>query len=144
MDSFYLIIKDTHAYWRWIILVLAAIVLIKYLAGWFGKQKYAGLDKRLTTFFVISLDIQLLLGLLLYFFLSPATQDAFQSGANTMSDPAKRFYALEHPFTMLMAIVVAHIGSIMVRRAQSDDAKFKRGVLLFGLCLVLMLARMPW
>lgn len=144
MDPWYDHLKEVHAYWRWIILALAVIVVIKYLAGWLGKKNFNAWDNRLSLFFVTAMDIQLLFGLALYFFLSPVTTHALKSGENIMSDAGVRFAVVEHPFTMLLAIVLAHVGRIMVKKMPTDDTKFKRGTILFGLSLLFMLARMPW
>lgn len=144
MDQLYFLTKDIHFYLRWIILALAVIVVLKYLMGWLGKKSFTALDNRLSLFFVSAMDIQLLLGLVLYFFLSPITSNVFQSGGNVMKDPDIRFYAIEHPLTMLLAVVFAHVGRVMVKRAGTNELKFKRGTILFTLSLVLMLSRMKW
>ncbi|MBK9732860.1 MAG: hypothetical protein IPO83_16530 [Chitinophagaceae bacterium] len=144
MDQVYTFTKDIHSYWRWIILALAVIVLIKYLYGWFGKQKFTSTDNRLNLFFVTALDIQLLIGLALYIFLSPVTKAAFQSGESIMANPGYRFSVVEHPITMLLAIILAHVGRVMVKRSTTDVVKFKKGAIFFGLSLLFILSRMPW
>lgn len=68
MDQYYLPVRDIHSYLRWLILGLAVITVIKYLLGWIGKRKFTSVDNRLSLFFITSMDIQLLLGLVLYFF----------------------------------------------------------------------------
>ncbi|MEM9776098.1 MAG: hypothetical protein AAF902_16085 [Chloroflexota bacterium] len=50
---------------RWIVVLLAVIVLIKTLVGWLGKQEYTKLDRQLWLGLVNSAAIQLLLGLVL-------------------------------------------------------------------------------
>lgn len=142
MEDSYLIIKDIHFYIRWVILALAVVVLLKYLAGWFGKQKFAAADNQLSLFFVTAMDIQLLLGLLLYFFLSPYGMAAFQH-EDVMSTASTRLYAVEHPLTMFIAIIFAHVGRVMVKKSPDDSSKFKKGCIFFGLALIFMLSRMP-
>ncbi|HZX74240.1 MAG TPA: hypothetical protein VFE57_07465 [Cyclobacteriaceae bacterium] len=139
MEQYYSIVKDIHSYLRWIILALAIITVLKYLVGWLGKKKFVSIDDRLSLFFVSSLDLQLLLGLVLYFFLSPVTQSGSQF------DPATvRFYTMEHPMIMLLAIILAHVGRVLVKKSASDNIRFKRGTIFFGLSLLLILSRMPW
>ncbi len=144
MDQYYLPIKDIHSYLRWLILALAVITILKYLLGWIGKRKFVSLDNKLSLFFVTAMDIQFLLGLLLYFFLSPITQSAIQFGGYQLEDPNVRFYAIEHPVTMVLALIFAHVGRVVVKRSASDQLKYKRGTLLFALALILMLSRMQW
>lgn len=143
MDQFYVVVKDIHFYLRWLILALAVIVFLKYMASWLGKKLFTSLDNKLSLYFVSTMDVQLLLGLLLYFFLSPSGISAFQH-ENTMGDATARLYAVEHPLTMLLAIIIAHAGRVMVKKSATDDGKFKRGTLYFGLALLFMLSRMPW
>jgi hypothetical protein len=93
--------------------------------------------------YLITVDVQLLIGLSLYFFLSPTVRQAFSEGFD-MSDAPTRFTVLEHPLTMLLAIAFVHIGRVMVKQAASDESKFKKGLIWFGLALVFILSRMPW
>ena len=113
------------------------------MASWLGKKLFTSLDNKLSLYFVSAMDVQLLLGLLLYFFLSPLGISAIQH-ENTMGDATARLYALEHPLTMLLAIIIAHAGRVMVKKSATDDGKFKRGTLYYGLALLFMLSRMPW
>lgn len=139
MEQYYGLVKEIHSYIRWIILALGVITFLKYLIGWLGKKKFVSIDNRLSLFFVSSLDLQLLFGLALYFFLSPVTQ------SNSQFDPATvRFYTMEHPMIMLLAIILAHVGRVMIKKSATDDARFKRGTIFFGISLLLILSRMPW
>jgi uncharacterized membrane protein YfcA len=45
---------------------------------------------------------------------------------------------------MLGAIVVAHIGRVLARKARTADAKRARLLICFGVATVLILAGMPW
>lgn len=144
MESLYLPVKEIHNILRWIVLLLAVVTIVKYLIGWFGKSSFKTLDNRLSLFYVSSLDLQLLIGLFLYFFLSPVTQSVMQLGSMQLDDPNSRFFAIEHPAAMLMGIICAHIGRVALKKAQGDTAKFKRGAIWFLLSLILILGRMPW
>ena len=144
MEQLYLPVKDIHSYLRWIILALIVVVVIKYVMSWLSKNKFTSLDSRLSLFLVTALDIQFLLGLCLYFLLSPFTKSGMAFSSTAMSDPQTRFYAVEHPVTMLLAIVFAHVGRSMMKKASTDESKFKKGSLWFGLSLLFMLSRMPW
>ena len=67
----YEFILAVHNILRWIILILAIVALVRAYWGWFGKRDWTPSDRRVGSFYSISLDVQLLLGLLLYFALSP-------------------------------------------------------------------------
>jgi hypothetical protein len=61
-----------------------------------------------------------------------------------MEDPNTRFFVVEHPVIMLLAIAFAHIGRSMSTKGSNANLRFKRGTIFFALSLLLMLSRMPW
>jgi len=141
--SLYQIISSAHSGNRWLVLIMAIAAVVDFAIGLASKKKFGKLDDVLTLVYTIMIDLQLLLGLILYFFLSPTVHDAISSGLD-MSDAQSRFYVVEHPLTMLLAIVFAHVGRATVKRATTDAIKFRRGLIWFTLALVFMLSRMPW
>jgi len=90
------------------------------------------------------LDTQMLLGLLLYLALSPSMQEILNHFGASMKDPATRFWAVEHVTAMMGAVIVAHIGRVLARKAKTPAAKRMRLLVCFGLATVLMLVGMPW
>src|SRR5436190_24379998 len=72
------------------------------------------------------LDLQMLLGLLLYLVLSPFTAEALRDFGAAMKSPGLRFFAVEHLALMLVAVVMAHVGRVMGRKATTADAKRMR------------------
>jgi hypothetical protein len=61
-----------------------------------------------------------------------------------MKDPAMRKILVEHPLTMIIAVLVIQMGRIKVKKAYSDADKHKRSLIYFGLGLVLVLSMIPW
>ena len=55
-----------HSMWRYVVLVLLLLAILKSLAGWFGNKEHTNGDAKLALFAMISLHIQLLVGLILY------------------------------------------------------------------------------
>ena len=92
---------------------------------------------------MISCDIQLLLGLILYF--NNAWFDRLKSNTSeVMKDGVLRFFAMEHALMMIIAWLLVHVGRSMVKRSGTDAQKHKRSLLFFGLALVIILAMIPW
>lgn len=143
MDTLYMIMNEAHSGNRWLILLMGIAIIVDYAIGWQSKKKFGKMDDVFSLVYMIAVDVQLLLGLILYVFLSPTVTGAFAEGVD-MKDPQVRMYVLEHPLTMVLAIIFVHIGRSMVKKATTDDAKFKKGLLWFGLALFFMLSRMPW
>jgi len=93
---------------------------------------------------MMALDIQMLLGLLLYFVLSPNMQAILNNFGGAMKDPSARFWAVEHTSAMLAAVVLAHVGRVLARKAATPAAKRTRLLICFGLATALMIIGMPW
>ena len=133
-----------HDVLRWLLLVSLAVTLVKYLAGWFGNQPWKKVDNILGIVFTSLMDLQLLTGLVLYFFLSPVTKLALSDFGAAMKDADLRFYAVEHFSMMLIAVVLVHIGRAKSKKAKTDQGKFKIATIFFLIALVLMVVAIPW
>jgi hypothetical protein len=140
----YPIILGLHNLVRWVALVLAIVATVRAFLGWFGKRQWSEGDRKTGSYFTIAMDIQLLLGLLLYFVFSPITRQALTNFGAAMGVADLRFFGLEHALYMFLAVVFAHLGSVLARRATESRAKFQRAAIFFGLSLVLLLLGMPW
>ena len=133
-----------HDTLRWLVLLSLVITLVKYVAGWLGGQRWQKVDNLLGIVFTSLMDLQLLTGLVLYFFLSPITKLAMSDFGAAMKDGDLRFYAVEHFAMMLIAVVLVHIGRAKSKKAKPDSAKFKTATIFFLIALVVMLAAIPW
>jgi hypothetical protein len=133
-----------HNTLRWVLLLSMAITLFKYLFGWLGNQPWKNLDNILGIVFTSLMDVQLLIGLALYFFLSPLTRLAFSDFGAAMKDANLRFFAIEHLSMMLIAVVLVHIGRAKSKKARADIAKFRIASIFYLAALVLILAAIPW
>ena len=130
-----------HSILRYFILLFALIVVIQSLTGMMGKKKFTGSNKPPALVLLICCDVQLLLGLALYF--SNGWLSAF-SGGDVMKDPVKRFYAVEHAVSMIIAIVLVHVGYSVIKKNINDDKKFKRLFWCSFVALGIFLAMIPW
>ena len=133
-----------HNTLRWLILLSLVITLVKYVSGWLGNQTWKKTDNILGVVFTSLMDLQLLIGLVLYFFLSPVTKLAMADFGAAMKDSGIRFYAVEHFSMMLIAVVLVHIGRAKSKKAKTDSAKFKTATIFFLIALAVILAAIPW
>ena len=144
----YEFILELHNIFRWIVLVLALIAVITAFIGGIGKREWTKRDKQIGTFYTISMDIQLLLGLILYLFFSEFGLKAirYQGMSYVMSEGGREtmFFAVEHIFIMVVAVVFAHLGSILAQKAPESKGKFKRAAIFFTLSLLTLLVGIPW
>jgi hypothetical protein len=127
-----------------LLLLAFVITLVKYLVGWFGEQAWKKADNILGLVLTSLMDLQLLTGLVLYFFLSPVTKIALSDFGGAMKNPDLRFYAVEHLSMMLIAVILVHIGRAKSKKAVFDRDKFKQGAIFFLIALVVIVAAIPW
>lgn len=133
-----------HSLVRWPVLILGLLVVARAFPGWLGRKPWTATDDHLGRWFTIALDIQLLLGLVLYLFLSPLTTAAFQDFGAAMRNAPLRFWAVEHIALMLSAVVLVHVGRVATRRAGEPAAKHRRAAVVSTVALLAILVAIPW
>lgn len=141
MDSLVLIL---HSLVRWAIVIVGIVALVRAVMGARGGRPWTQLDDRLGLIFTSAMDLNLLLGLLLYFLFSPLTKSALQDMGAAMGNSGLRFFAVEHALLMIIAVIVAHIGRSRAKKAAADAGKFKQTAIFFGIALVLVFLAIPW
>lgn len=139
----YELILTAHSWLRWLALAagLAATLALATAGPAAADPARSG---RWGLVFVIALDLQLLTGLVLYFALSPNTTAAFSDFGAAMRDPVARFWAVEHISLMLFAVVMAHLGRVLARKAAAPASARKRLLVCFGLSTAAMILATPW
>jgi hypothetical protein len=140
----YTIVLALHNLLRWLVLALGIWALLRAYVGWARSVAWSPLDRRAGLLFTIAFDIQFLLGLLLYFALSGLTQAALADFSGAMASADLRFFALDHPLLMLAAVILAHVGSALSRKASQDRARHRRAAIFYTLSLVAVLLAIPW
>jgi len=66
-----------HNLFRWLVLIVLIIAITFSIYGWLGKNEWTKRDKVSGLLLTIFMDIQFLIGLILYAFVSPLTKAAF-------------------------------------------------------------------
>ena len=130
-----------HSWLRWLALAAGlaatAAVAIRESTGSARADRWG-------LVYTIALDLQLVLGLALHFALSPNTAVMFGGLGAAMRDPVARFWAVEHITLMLFAVVMAHLGRVLARKAATPAAKRKGLRVCFGLSAAAMILATPW
>ena len=136
----YTLVLVLHSWLRWVALVAGVGATSATLTDRTGTTRadWWGLV------LMMALDVQMLLGLLLYLALSPFTIEAMRDFGAAMKDPALRFFAVEHVSLMFVAVILVHVGRVLARKAATPDARRLRLMLCFGLATLLMILAMPW
>ncbi len=133
-----------HSWLRWALLVVAVVLIIRTAVGWARPRVWTRPDERLQVALTGLMDAQLLLGFWLYWALSPIVRSFLTEPAAGMSNPALRFFGVEHIAIMLVAVIVAHAGRVVSRSAKIPALRHARACVATVVVLLLLLAAIPW
>ncbi|NML41473.1 hypothetical protein HHL17_30050 [Chitinophaga sp. G-6-1-13] len=133
-----------HSILRWAIVLAGLWAVIRAFKGVSGRTPFTAADNKAGLFFMIFCDIQLLIGLLLYFVFSEKAKAGLADMGAAMKNPALRFFTVEHTLMAVIAIALVHIGKSKVKKATSDAQKHKLALIFYGIAFLLILALIPW
>jgi len=135
----YHFIQKFHSGWAYLALLLLFIASLNSLIGYLTKKEFTPKDRKIALFALISMHIQLLVGLILYF-VSTYGKESF----GLMEDAALRLTSLEHPLVNIIAIVLITIAWSKHKKATTSETKFKALYMPYIVALLLVLSRIPW
>ena len=138
----YSLVLNVHSWMRWVVIATCLWTILRAVMA--GGRPWTPADARASRLFMITLDIQVFLGLLLYGVLSPFTRQAMSDMGAAMKVSALRFFLVEHLFGMLIAVALTHIGIARIRRASGDARRHKTALIFFSLALLAIFASIPW
>ena len=116
-----------HNLLRWVILILLVWSLINSFLGKNGKE---------ARFLTIASHTMLLLGLIQWFFGNWGL-NILQNAPRPLTHEQRQM-AMEHPFTMILAIVLITMAGMRIKR-EKTGAKW-----MYLVALLLILAMIPW
>ena len=131
-----------HSWIRWIALVAIIGATLAVVRG--KVEGTSSLADRWGLLAMMALDIQMLLGLILYLVVSPNMQEIRAHFGEAMKNPQLRFWAVEHVTAMFVALILVHLGRVLARKARTPAAKRGRLLICFGIATVAMFLGTPW
>jgi uncharacterized membrane protein len=133
-----------HNLGRWVVIILLLVAIVKSLSGMTGDKPFTNGDKKLGLFLMISAHIMLLLGLYQWF-AGPGLGSIQNMGmGNVMKNNVARFWTIEHPFGMLVAIILITIGRGSAKKNIADKAKHSRSFWFYLIAFIIIIATVPW
>ena len=133
-----------HSWLRWIILLLGLVVVARAISGRSSGRRWTAADDRLGAAFTGALNLQMLIGLTVYFALSPITKEGIRDIGGAMANTGLRFWTVEHPVGMIAAIAVAHIGRGRIRKTSDAVRRHRTALIFFTIALILIVISIPW
>jgi hypothetical protein len=141
--AMYTTILTVHSWLRWVALVAGVLATVTALRSTTPLTEKGPAD-RWGLILMITLDIQMLLGLAMYFFVSPVMAEIRANFGASMRDAGTRFWAVEHITMMLAAVVITHVGRVLARKSATADVKRMKLFVAFAVATAFMLLAIPW
>ncbi len=121
-----------HSILRWIILLLLLICLVQALSKNISVRK-------MSLWLLISAHLMLIVGVYQVFFGRYGINKGLPAGVELMKDKFYRFFWVEHPLMMLLAIIL-----ITIARGKAKALNYKATTWLLLIALIVILAAVPW
>ncbi|MCB1178101.1 MAG: hypothetical protein KDK36_11020 [Leptospiraceae bacterium] len=144
MDSIFSVVLSFHNIIRWLIFISVAISFVKISQAHFGGKGFGSKEKKFHLISMILMDIQFLIGIALYSFLSPITKAAFSDFKSAMKTKELRFFAVEHILLMVAVLVIIHIANIISKKEKDEKKKSKKMFFYYLIIFILLLSGNPW
>lgn len=141
----YHVLLYLHSILRWIIILLSIVAIFRAYAGMAGGKPFGPGDKRTGLFLMIAAHTTLLVGLYLWIFGPLGLANIRNLGfGEVMKDRVYRFFAVEHLFGMLIAIILITLGRGASKKNISDRSKHRRTFWFILVALLIIFATVPW
>ena len=137
-------LKVIHSYWAYLVLLLLILSTANALIALVSKREYSAKDFRISLSTLITSHIQLLIGIVLYFTNNYVSQFSEIGMGEIMKNSALRSTLVEHPITMIIALVLITIGYSKHKKKLTSKPKFKMLSIFYTIALVLILTKIPW
>lgn len=142
--NLYSLFLGLHSWVRWILVLSALLIVMRSIYGLLKNTDQNQIDTRLGVTLFWALNIQFVIGLVLYLFFSPYVQIALNDFSAAMSDASLRFFLIEHPLAMILAIGAGHAGLKRAGKASASRDKHKTTLKWIGACLLFIIVGIPW
>ena len=131
-----------HSIFRWLILLMMLTSIYVAYNGWKLKLAFTPLANNIRHWTATFAHIQLMVGMVLYFYSPIVKYPMHVRSTALMSQHA--FFKYLHIAFMLLAIVVLTIGSAKAKRASKASAQYKTILIWYTVALILILTAIPW
>jgi len=112
-------------------------ITIQSLVGWVSKKEYSVTENRLRKLYLILLYIDMLLGVILYFFLQKPAE--VMTTEEAMKFSSLRFWAIQHFSNIVFVVILCTIGNMLIRKTSLSSKKFKYSVFYFGISTIIII-----
>ncbi|MCX6046356.1 MAG: hypothetical protein NT075_14710 [Chloroflexi bacterium] len=142
----YAIVLGLHNLNRWLVLGLGCWSFYQLFSGWRQQRAWRSTDQKSIQWFVGLFTLQGMLGATLYLLpgglVATVRQDI--DLAVIMKQRVLRFFVLEHPVQMGVALLCGYAALVLAQRIRLEERRLAIGALLLGIALLLIITAIPW
>ena len=139
----YSVLLSVHSLMRWLVLICLVFAIYRAYLGWHSNKSFSTLDDRTRHITATIVHLQLILGLWLYF-VSPVVDYFLKNFGEAVHMREIRFFGMEHITMMFVAVTLLTIGSVKVKRINTDQKKFKAMFIWYSIALLIIFLSIPW
>jgi hypothetical protein len=130
-----LIVLFAHSVVRWAVLACAAWAAFAALSGLRGRRAFTRKARVPGVVLAGVADVQLLLGLSMWLWLSP---NAITAGGRS------HYWTFVHPLAGIAVVALVHIGSVKARRTLDDAGRWRTSFQFYVAALIVAVLGVPW
>lgn len=133
-----------HGISRWLVLAFVIWGLYTLYEGYRTQKPFTKKDRLPLSIMVGFLHLQALVGLVLYFVMSPLTQRFMANPAAINFSDEVFYFGIYHILCMLSAVIIAQVGVIKAKKLAPDPAAFKAALVYVTIAFILILIAIPY
>ena len=137
MSQIYPYFIKFHIIFSVIFLMTIVGITIQSIVGWVSNKEYSVTETRLRKLYLILLYIDMLLGVILYFFLQKPAE--VMTTEEAMKFSSLRFWAIQHFSNIVFVVILCTIGNMLIRKTFLSSKKFKYSVFYFGISTIIII-----
>jgi heme A synthase len=121
-------------------LLFAISLITRSIIGISKHKAYTGVDRFLAYATIITLYVQLFLGVFLFTNYGPLSGNQFQEVADNARLASNRLWPIQHIVLMFFALMIATLGLILSAKSKVDRDKHKK-ILIYYVIAILIIAQ---
>ena len=120
-------------------ILLGLVVVVSSLIGWIRNLAYTNVYNQLSRIFLWLLYVQLILGVMLYYFLGSNSGNTSLSHEDALLNRDLRYWVIEHFSVMIFTLALTQLGRLFILNNIHDKQKFKNTAFFYGISYLLII-----
>lgn len=142
MQDIHSIVIRFHVIFSSVFLFVALWTSLHSLFKWVGSKEFNKFDNNLSKFYIIYLYADLMMGIILFFFLKKPEE--MQTVDEAMRYSVIRFWAVLHFSIMVFVTILSQIGRILSVSTTVSSKKFKYAFFYYGTSTIITISSVTW